>query len=231
MSKKNILVIEDDADISSLLRFSLENTGFSVFESPSAEAGIQILADQQPDLVIIDWMLPGMDGISLTKALRKREDTKQIPIIMLTARSEEADAIRGFDSGVDDYITKPFSPRELIARVNALLRRTNDATENLIKSNGMALNPLDHTLQIRDERLYLKPREFSLLEHLMGNPNRIFSRTQLLDNAWGRSVYVEERTVDVYILRLRKKLEPFGKSSVITTVHGVGYIYKTTSGE
>ena len=231
MSKKNILVVEDDADISSLLRFSLENTGFSVFESPSAEAAMQILTEQQTDLVIIDWMLPGMDGLSLTRTLRNRADTEKIPIIMLTARSEEADAIQGFDSGVDDYITKPFSPRELIARVNALLRRSTDGARSLIESNGMSLNTHNHSLQINGENLYLKPREYGLLQYLMKNPNRILSRNQLLDGAWGRSVYVEERTVDVYIVRLRKKLEPSGKSAVIKTIHGVGYVYDTTSGK
>ena len=229
MSKKNILVVEDDADISSLLRFSLENTGFSVFESPSAEAAMQILTERRTDLVIIDWMLPGMDGLNLTKTLRNRADTEKIPIIMLTARSDEADAIQGFDSGVDDYITKPFSPRELIARVNALLRRSTDGARSLIESNGMSLNTHNHTLQINGENLYLKPREYGLLQYLMKNPNRILSRNQLLDGAWGRSVYVEERTVDVYIVRLRKKLEPSGKSGVIKTIHGVGYVYNTTS--
>ena len=231
MSKKIILVVEDDADISNLLRFSLENTGFSVFESPSAEAAMQILTEQQTDLVIIDWMLPGMDGLSLTRTLRNRADTEKIPIIMLTARSEEADAIQGFDSGVDDYITKPFSPRELIARVNALLRRSTDGARSLIESNGMSLNTHDHSLQINGENLYLKRREYGLLQYLMKNPNRILSRNQLLDGAWGRSVYVEERTVDVYIVRLRKKLEPSGKSAVIKTIHGVGYVYDTTSGK
>ena len=231
MSKKIILVVEDDADISNLLRFSLENTGFSVFESPSAEAAMQILTEQQTDLVIIDWMLPGMDGLSLTRTLRNRADTEKIPIIMLTARSEEADAIQGFDSGVDDYITKPFSPRELIARVNALLRRSTDGARSLIESNGMSLNTHDHSLQINGENLYLKPREYGLLQYLMKNPNRILSRNQLLDGAWGLSVYVEERTIDVYIVRLRKKLEPSGKSGVIKTIHGVGYVYNTTSGK
>ena len=229
MNTKTILVVEDDADISSLLRFSLENAGFSIFESPSAEAAMQILTEEQTDLVIIDWMLPGMDGLSLTKSLRKRTDTEKIPIIMLTARSEEADAIRGFDSGVDDYVTKPFSPRELIARVNALLRRSSGEAGSLIESNGIALNTRNHTLQINGENLYLKPREYGLLQYLMKNPNRILSRNQLLDGAWGRSAYVEERTVDVYIVRLRKKLEASGKSGVIETVHGVGYVYQTNA--
>lgn len=229
MSTTTILVIEDDADISSLLNFLFEKAGFSVVESPSAEAALPILSDRQIDLVIIDWMLPGMDGISLTKTLRSREDTENIPIIMLTARSEEADAIRGFDSGADDYVTKPFSPRELIARVNALLRRSADGVGSLIESNGMSLNTLNHTLQIDGKDLYLKRREYGLLKHLMENPNRILSRNQLLDGAWGRSVYIEERTVDVYIVRLRKKLEPSGKSGVIKTIHGVGYTYQTKS--
>ena len=229
MNKKNILVVEDDADISSLLRFSLEHAGFSVFESPSADAAMKILTDEQTDLVIIDWMLPGMDGLSLTKSLRERTDTEKMPIIMLTARSEEADAIRGFDSGVDDYVTKPFSPRELIARVNALLRRSSGEAGSLIESNGIALNTRNHILQINGENLYLKPREYGLFQYLMKNPNRILRRNQLLDGAWGRSTYVEERTVDVYIVRLRKKLEPSGKSGVIETVHGVGYLYRTNA--
>ena len=229
MSTKNILVVEDDADIGSLLRFSFENTGFSVVESKSAEAAMQILSAQQTDLVIIDWMLPGMDGLDLTRTLRNRADTKKIPIIMLTARSEEADAIQGFDSGVDDYVTKPFSPRELVARVNALLRRTADAPISMIESNGISLNTHTHALQINGENLYLKPREYGLLHYLMQNPNRILTRNQLLDGAWGRSAYVEERTVDVYIVRLRKKLEPAGKSGTIKTIHGVGYVYQTNA--
>ena len=178
MNTKTILVVEDDADISSLLRFSLENAGFSIFESPSAEAAMQILTEEQTDLVIIDWMLPGMDGLSLTKSLRKRTDTEKIPIIMLTARSEEADAIRGFDSGVDDYVTKPFSPRELIARVNALLRRSSGEAGSLIESNGISLNTHNHTLQINGENLYLKPREYGLLQYLMKNPNRKLMTSQ-----------------------------------------------------
>ena len=181
MSTKNILVVEDDADIGSLLRFSFENTGFSVVETKSAEAAMQILSAQQTDLVIIDWMLPGMDGLDLTRTLRNRADTKKIPIIMLTARSEEADAIQGFDSGVDDYVTKPFSPRELVARVNALLRRTADAPISMIESNGISLNTHSHALQINGENLYLKPREYGLLHYLMQNPNRILTRNQLLD--------------------------------------------------
>jgi len=229
MSTKNILVVEDDADIGSLLRFSFENTGFSVVETNSAEAAMQILSAQQTDLVIIDWMLPGMDGLDLTRTLRNRADTKKIPIIMLTARSEEADAIQGFDSGVDDYVTKPFSPRELVARVNALLRRTADAPISMIESNGISLNTHSHALQINGENLYLKPREYGLLHYLMQNPNRILTRNQLLDGAWGRSAYVEERTVDVYIVRLRKKLETVGKSGAIKTIHGVGYVYQTNA--
>ena len=176
MSTKNILVVEDDADIGSLLRFSFENTGFSVVETKSAQAAMQILSAQQTDLVIIDWMLPGMDGLDLTRTLRNRADTKKIPIIMLTARSEEADAIQGFDSGVDDYVTKPFSPRELVARVNALLRRTADAPISMIESNGISLNTHSHALQINGENLYLKPREYGLLHYLMQNPNRILTR-------------------------------------------------------
>ena len=173
--------------------------------------------------MVIDWMLPGLSGHDLVGRLRRDPLTAEIPLIMVTAKSDEADKLRSFDSGVDDYITKPFSPRELLARVKALLRRSGAPTDGLLEHQGLRLDLTSHQLLINDQAVHLGPTEFRLLELFMSHPDRAFDRTTLLDRVWGRGVYVEERTVDVHVLRLRRVLKPFGLAHLIQTVRGVGY--------
>ena len=218
-----ILVVEDEPDIRELLDFSISRSGFSVIEAETAEDALKVLDRGTPELIIIDWMLPGMDGIDLAKQLRSDELTKDLPIIMLTARGEEADKLRSFEVGIDDYVTKPFSPKELVARIKALLRRTGNSEDNTLTAAGIKLDLSSHRLYINDNAVTIGPTEFKLLELFMRHPNRAFDRSQLLDRVWGRSVYVEERTVDVHVLRLRKVLKPSGRDHIIETVRGLGY--------
>jgi len=218
-----ILIVEDDADIRGMLVFTLGRSGFNVAEAESAEAALRRLDGILPSLVIIDWMLPRMSGVELAQAIRRDQHTRDLPIIMLTARGEEADKLKGYDSGIDDYLTKPFSPRELIARIRALLRRVGQPDDGMIQYPDMALDLKSHRLMVRGEPVKLGPTEFRLLELFMTSPNRAFDRAQLLDRVWGRSIYVEERTVDVHVLRLRKALKPHGLDKHIETVRGLGY--------
>tara|TARA_B100001250_G_C19617502_1_gene707834 strand:- start:206 stop:886 length:681 start_codon:yes stop_codon:yes gene_type:complete len=218
-----ILVVEDEPDIRELLDFSISRSGFSVIEAETAEDALKVIDRGTPELIIIDWMLPGMDGIDLAKQLRADELTKELPIIMLTARGEEADKLRSFEVGIDDYVTKPFSPKELMARIKALLRRTGNPEGNTLSVAGIKLDLSSHRLYINDKDVTIGPTEFKLLELFMRHPNRAFDRSQLLDRVWGRSVYVEERTVDVHVLRLRKVLKPSGRDHIIETVRGLGY--------
>ena len=206
MLTNTVLVVEDDPDIRELLRFTLERAGLKVVEAESGEDALTVLDGPQPSVAIIDWMLPGINGVELTQRLRKDPLTSAMPLIMLTARGEEADKLKSFDSGIDDYLTKPFSPKELVARVKALIRRTGLPEDGHIIVQGLDLDINAHRLTINGDPVTIGPTEFSLLELLMSNPNRAFGRAQLLDRIWGRSVYVEERTVDVHILRLRKVL-------------------------
>jgi two-component system phosphate regulon response regulator PhoB len=223
MSAKTILLVEDDRDIRDMLVFTLQRAGYTVVETESAEQALEKLGVMLPEIVLVDWMLPGMEGPELVKRIRKDELTATIPIIMLTARGEEADKLRGFDTGADDYITKPFSPKELLARMKALLRRSaNDEAESLQVAN-VSLDMKAHRLLIAGEAVDIGPTEFKLLEFFMRHPDRVYSREQLLDLVWGRNVYVEERTVDVHILRLRKLLAPFGHDKLVQTVRGAGY--------
>ncbi|HCD26361.1 MAG TPA: phosphate regulon transcriptional regulatory protein PhoB [Gammaproteobacteria bacterium] len=219
----SILIVEDEPEIRELLGFSISRAGYDIIEAESAEVALQRLDRGTPELVIIDWMLPGMSGVDLAKHLRRDELTAQLPIIMLTARGEESDKLKSFESGVDDYVTKPFSPRELIARVKALLRRSGSPEDNLLSIAGIKLDLKSHRVSVGDENIHMGPTEYRLLELLMRHPDRAFDRSQLLDRVWGRSVYVEERTVDVHILRLRKILKPFGLDGFIQTVRGIGY--------
>jgi len=218
-----ILIVEDEPDIRELLNFTISRSGHSVIEAETAEDALTILDRGTPELIIIDWMLPGMDGIDLAKKLRADELTKELPIIMLTARGEESDKLRSFEAGIDDYVTKPFSPKELMARIKALLRRTGAPDDQSLSVAGIRLDLASHRLFINDEKVTIGPTEFKLLELFMRNPNRAFDRAQLLDRVWGRSVYVEERTVDVHVLRLRKILKPSGRDHIIETVRGLGY--------
>jgi two-component system phosphate regulon response regulator PhoB len=225
MSANTVLVVEDEPEIRELLSFTLGRAGFRVLEAATGEEALQRLDGALPGILVLDWMLPGMSGVDLARRLRRDPHTAELPIIMLTARGEEADKLRSFDCGVDDYVTKPFSPRELIARVKALLRRSGTPESGLLRHGPLALDLNAHQLSIQGKPVPLGPTEFRLLEHFMTNPGRAFDRAQLLDRVWGRSVYVEERTVDVHILRLRKVLRPFGLEHLIQTVRGVGYRY------
>jgi two-component system phosphate regulon response regulator PhoB len=222
-----ILVVEDEPEIRELLCFTLRRAGYDTTEAESAERALQLLDQAMPELALIDWMLPGISGVELAQRLRKDEFFSQLPIIMLTARSTEGDQLKSFASGVDDYIIKPFSPRELVARIKALLRRSGAPENSLIEFAGIQLNLTSHRITINGETVHMGPTEFRLLEMLMRHPDRAFDRSQLLDRVWGRSVYVEERTVDVHILRLRKLLQPFGLQHLIQTVRGVGYRFST----
>jgi len=218
-----LLIIEDEPDLRELLSFTLSREGYDVMEAETAETALQMLDSKLPDLAIVDWMLPGMDGIELVKRLRRDDVTEDLPIIMLTARGEEPDKLKSFDVGIDDYITKPFSPRELLARIKALLKRSGTPENNLLESNGIQLDLNSHRVTINGQEIHTGPTEYRLLELLVRNPDRVFNRNQLLDRVWGRGVYVEERTVDVHILRLRKLLKPFGLDRAVQTVRSVGY--------
>jgi two-component system phosphate regulon response regulator PhoB len=223
MAGNTILLVEDEPEIRDMLTFALGRAGFQVVEALSAEDAMNRLDGTLPNLLIIDWMLPGMSGVEMARRVRRDEHSCELPIIMLTARGEESDKLKSFDSGVDDYITKPFSPRELIARVKALLRRSGAPDSDVLEQGPVRLDLSAHQLFINSHAVKLGPTEFRLLEHFMMNPGRAFDRTQLLDRVWGRSVYVEERTVDVHILRLRKALKPYGLQHLVQTVRGVGY--------
>jgi len=221
---KRILLVEDEQAIREMLRFALEKADFQVEEAADAEQALGYIASQPPDLLLLDWMLPGMSGVDLARRLRRDEVTRDLPIIMLTARTDEHDRIHGLNVGADDYVSKPFSPRELVARINAVLRRSQAGdAESVIEINGLCLNATDHRVEVNGAYLDLAPTEFRLLRFFMSHPDRVYSREQLLDHVWGRGVYVEERTVDVHIRRLRKALAAGGFERFIQTVRGAGY--------
>jgi len=225
---KRILVVEDEQAIREMVGFALKKAGFQFEEVADAEQALVSIASQTPDLVLLDWMLPGMSGVDLARRLRREELTAAIPIILLTARVEESDRVHGLEVGADDYVTKPFSPRELIARINAVLRRSTALSEDrLIEYDGLSLDPVGHRVQSDGQALNLAPTEFRLLHFFMSNPDRVYSREQLLDYVWGRGVFVEERTVDVHIRRLRKALGARGHDRFIQTVRGAGYRFST----
>ncbi|MGQ5522886.1 phosphate regulon transcriptional regulator PhoB [Chitinimonas sp. PSY-7] len=220
----NILLVEDEPAIQELIAFNLQQAGHHVLRADSAEAGMHLVKTALPDLVLLDWMLPGMSGIEFSKKLRADERTRQVPVIMLTARSEESDKVIGLETGADDYITKPFSPRELQARIKAVLRRrAPQITDDVVEIKGLALDPATHRVSGDGIRLDLGPTEFRLLHFFMTHPERVHSRSQLLDHVWGDHVFVEERTVDVHIRRLRSALEATGHDALIQTVRGTGY--------
>lgn len=223
MSGQSILIVEDEPDIREMLSFSLSRGGFDVWEAATAEQAMARLDGRLPALIIVDWMLPGLSGIELVGRLRRDSLTADLPLMMVTAKGEEADKLRSFEYGVDDYITKPFSPRELLARVKALLRRSGAPADGMLEQQGLRLDLTSHQLLINDQSVHLGPTEFRLLELFMSHPDRAFDRATLLDRVWGRGIYVEERTVDVHVLRLRRVLKPFGLDHLIQTVRGVGY--------
>ena len=220
----NILLVEDEHAIQELIAFNLTQAGHHVLRADSVEVAQKMVRDVLPDLILLDWMLPGISGIDFAKKLRADERTRQIPIIMLTARSDEGDKIAGLETGADDYITKPFSPRELQARIKAVLRRrAPEATDDPIEVKGLRLDPVTHRISAHGDPVELGPTEFRLLHFFMTHPERVHSRTQLLDQVWGDHVFVEERTVDVHIRRLRSALESTGHDNLIQTIRGSGY--------
>ncbi len=220
----NILRVEDEPAIQELIAFNLTQAGHHVLRAGSAEAAHTLINSALPDLILLDWMLPGASGVDIARRLRGDERTRQIPIIMLTARSDEQDKVVGLETGADDYITKPFSPRELLARIKAVLRRrAPQMTDDAVEVNGLRLDPVTHRVSVGGQPLDLGPTEFRLLHFFMTHPERVHSRTQLLDQVWGDHVFVEERTVDVHIRRLRSALEATGHDALVQTVRGAGY--------
>jgi two-component system phosphate regulon response regulator PhoB len=223
MTQKKILVIEDERAIREMLAFNLGRAGYEVRPAADAREARAAIADVHPDLVVMDWMLPDISGLELTRQLKRDNETREIPIIMLTARAEEDDRVAGLDGGADDYIVKPFSPRELLARIRAALRRSTVADGEVVSARDLKLDAASHRVTVREAEVPLGPTEYRLLEFFMNHPDRVYSRAQLLDRVWGGNVYVEERTVDVHIRRLRKALTPHGYDSLIRTVRGAGY--------
>lgn len=221
---RTILLVEDEAPIRDMLSFVLEQAGFNVDEAEDYDVGLEKIREPYPDLILLDWMMPGGSGVQLAKKLKQHDIAKDIPVIMLTARSEEDDKIRGLEAGADDYVTKPFSPKELVARIKAVMRRvTPTSKEEPIEFSGLILEPVSHRVTSNDAAVDMGPTEFKLLHFFMTHPERVYSREQLLDNVWGTNVYVEDRTVDVHIRRLRKAISTNGHDAMIQTVRGSGY--------
>ena len=228
MSDKTILIVDDEAPIRDMLRLALEMADYRCLEADNAQDAHALIVDNKPDLILLDWMMPGTSGIDLARRLKKDELTADIPIIMLTAKGEEDNKIQGLEVGADDYITKPFSPRELTARLKAVLRRTEGASNSEPTCVGnLVLDPISHRVTISGEPVAMGPTEYRLLEFFMSHPERVYSRGQLLDHVWGGNVYVEERTVDVHIRRLRKALQVEGHDQYVQTVRGAGYRFSS----
>ena len=219
-----ILVVEDEPAIQELIAYNLKQAGHQTLRADNAEQALNLVSSALPDLVLLDWMLPGLSGIEFARRLRADKRTRTVPIIMLTARSDEQDKLVGLDTGADDYVTKPFSPRELMARIKAVLRRrAPEMTDDVVQAGGLRLDPGSHRVTGHGKPVELGPTEFRLLHFLMTHAERVHSRTQLLDQVWGDHVFVEERTVDVHIRRLRKALEPTELDRLVQTVRGTGY--------
>ncbi|HEY0913550.1 phosphate regulon transcriptional regulator PhoB [Solimonas sp. SE-A11] len=224
MQGKLILVVEDEAAIREMIRFALSRAEFRVAEAGSAQEARLRIADERPDLILMDWMMPGVTGVELTRELKAQPTSKDIPVIMVTARAEEEDKIRGLNVGCDDYVSKPFSFPELIARIQAVLRRsTPGGEEERLAVNGLEVDAASQRVTAKGQPVRLGPTEYRLLHFFVSHPERVYTREQVLDRVWGQNVYVEERTVDVHIRRLRKALEPFGFADMIQTVRGTGY--------
>ena len=223
-----ILVVDDEPAIREMIGFALSRAGFSYVEAVDAAEAEATILRETPDLILLDWMLPGQSGIEFIKLLRRDPDMRAVPIIMLTARGEEEDKVRGLRDGADDYVTKPFAPKELVARIEAVLRRMKpEATKETVRVNGLMLDPLSHRVTADERDLDLAPTEFRLLHVLMTHPERVYSRDQLLDLVWGRNIHVGPRTVDMHVSNLRKALEASGYDRLIQTVHGSGYRFST----
>jgi two-component system phosphate regulon response regulator PhoB len=228
MTGKQILVVEDEKPIRDMIAFGLRRAGFDVSEAEDCGEARARIADSRPDLLLVDWMLPDQSGLELTRAIKRNKETQDLPIILLTARAEEQDKVAGLEGGADDYVTKPFSPRELLARINAVLRRATIAGDGeSIEAGPLKLDTASHRVTVGEQTVPLGPTEYRLLQFFMEHPERVYSRGQLLDRVWGGNVYVEERTVDVHIRRLRKALEPYGVEGLVQTVRGTGYRFST----
>lgn len=227
MAASKILIVEDETAIREMIAFHLVRAGYETIEAPDSGTARRLLADERPDLALIDWMLPDMSGLELTRMLKRDEDHEDLGIIMLTARTDEYDKVAGLEGGADDYVTKPFAPRELIARIQAVLRRARTSDDEIVQAGVLELDTAGHRVTADDREIKLGPTEYRLLRFLMTHPDRVYSRTQLLDRVWGANVYVEERTVDVHIRRLRKALTAAGADHYIQTVRGAGYRFST----
>lgn len=226
--KEKILIVDDEEAIREMLGYTLMKEGYTCIEAEDVEEARDKIKSELPNLVLLDWMLPGMSGIDYARRLRSVPETKELPIIMLTARGSEDDKVRGLETGADDYITKPFSTKELLARVKTVLRRSSTQNDTVVITvEGLVLDPETYRVTANDEKIELSPTEFRLLHFFITHPERVYSRAQLLDQVWGENVYVEERTVDVHIRRLRKILEPFQYDRYIQTVRSVGYRFST----
>ena len=222
--KPHVLIIEDEAPLVAMLRYNLEKEGFEVSEAGDGEEALLRIAEEKPDVVLLDWMLPLVSGLEVCRQIRRAPSSRSLPIILLTARGEEADRVRGLDSGADDYVVKPFSPSELIARLRAVMRRARPAaTEEVLRFADVAMDLAAYRVSRSGRPIHLGPTEFRLLRHLLQNPGRVFTREQLLDAVWGHDVYVEARTVDVHIRRLRKALNGDGDADIVRTVRAAGY--------
>jgi len=227
MAVHKILIVEDEQAIREMIAFHLSRAGYQTLEAGDCRVARQLLADEQPDLALVDWMLPDISGLEFTRMLKRDKEYEDLSIIMLTARAEERDKISGLDGGADDYITKPFSPGELVARIQAVLRRGRSSAEESLFAGVLELDVAGHRVVASGRELRLGPTEYRLLHFLMTHPDRVYSRTQLLDRVWGANVYVEERTVDVHVRRLRKALSAVSADRYIQTVRGAGYRFST----
>ncbi len=224
METKTVLIVDDEAAIRDMLKVALEMNGFHCLEAKNAYEAQVTMADHAPDLVLLDWMMPEVSGIELLRRWRRNPETKDIPVIMLTAKAEEENLVKGLNSGADDYITKPFSPRELVARIKTVFRRVASSPgEDPIVFGDLVMDPAARSVSIADKPVALGPTEYRLLEFFLSNQNRAYTRDQLLNNVWGTNVYIDERTIDVHIRRLRKALAPHGYESCVQTVRGFGY--------
>lgn len=228
MKNDLILIVDDESAIREMLHNALELAGFDCLQAEDARAAHHLIVDKRPALVLLDWMMPGVSGVDLCRRLKRDDNLAEIPIIMLTARSDEDHKVQGLDAGADDYLTKPFSTRELVSRIRAVLRRSNAlSAERPIDANGLVLDPVGQRVMVGESTLEMGPTEYRLLAFFMTHPERAYTRTQMLDQVWGGNVYVEDRTIDVHIRRLRKVLEPYGYDRYIQTVRGTGYRFST----
>jgi two-component system phosphate regulon response regulator PhoB len=227
MTANKILVVEDETPIREMIVFHLSRAGYETIEAADCRTARRLLADERPDLALIDWMLPDMSGLELTRMLKRDKENDDLAIIMLTARADEYDKVAGLESGADDYVTKPFSPRELLARIQAVLRRAGADNDETVRSGVLSLDTAGHRVSANGNEIRLGPTEYRLLKFLMTHPDRVYSRSQLLDRVWGANVYVEERTVDVHVRRLRKALAAEAADDYIQTVRGAGYRFSS----